>query len=178
MVGIVRSLWWILTLRLKSRKHLEAENLALRHQLNVMCRSAPKRVRLRSSDRLLFDGARLRSLWRKSYDNGAASAAYNNKAFASDTQFLFFDERLKNSCNLGRILICPGGGGTTAPFFVLRESDDLNRIIGCWPSICSYHPAITTLSRTDTASIVLRRSVPPQLDGKAANQEVSGDDRY
>ncbi len=54
MVGIVRSLWWILTLRLKSRKRLEAENVALRHQLNVVCRSAPKRVRLRGFDRLLF----------------------------------------------------------------------------------------------------------------------------
>jgi hypothetical protein len=41
-------------LRLKSRERIEAENLALRHQLNVVCRSARKRVRLCSSDRLLF----------------------------------------------------------------------------------------------------------------------------
>ena len=54
MVGIMRALWWILGLRLKSRARIEAENLALRHQLNVVCRQAPKRVRLRSSDRLLF----------------------------------------------------------------------------------------------------------------------------
>ena len=54
MVGIMRVLWWILGSRLKSRERLEAENLALRYQLNVVCRSAPKRVRLRSCDRLLF----------------------------------------------------------------------------------------------------------------------------
>ncbi len=41
-------------MRLKSRERIEAENLALRHQLNVVCRSARKRVRLCRSDRLLF----------------------------------------------------------------------------------------------------------------------------
>ena len=54
MVGIIRALWWALGLRLKSRGRIEAENLALRHQLNVVCRSARKRVRLCRSDRLLF----------------------------------------------------------------------------------------------------------------------------
>ena len=54
MAGIMRTLWWVLGLRLKSRARIEAENLALRHQLNVVRRSAPKRVRLRSSHRLLF----------------------------------------------------------------------------------------------------------------------------
>ena len=53
MVGIIRALWWILGLRLKSRERIEAENLALRHQLNIVCR-ARKRVRLCRSDRLLF----------------------------------------------------------------------------------------------------------------------------
>ena len=37
-----------------SRERIEAENLALRHQLNVVCRSARKRVRLCRSGRLLF----------------------------------------------------------------------------------------------------------------------------
>ena len=54
MARIIRALWWILGLRLKLRERIEAENLALRHQLNVVCRSARKRVRLCSSDRLLF----------------------------------------------------------------------------------------------------------------------------
>ncbi len=54
MMGIVRALWWIIGSRLKSRERLEAENLALRQQLNVVCRSAPQRPRLRGSDRLLF----------------------------------------------------------------------------------------------------------------------------
>ena len=50
----MRELWWIFGSRLKSRKRLEAENLSLRHQLNIVCRSAPKRVRLRRFDRFLF----------------------------------------------------------------------------------------------------------------------------
>ncbi len=54
MVGIIRALWWILGLRLKSRERIEAENLVLRHQLNIARRSAGNRVRLCSSDRLLF----------------------------------------------------------------------------------------------------------------------------
>ena len=38
----------------RSRRSLEAENLALRHQLNVLHRRAPKRPALRDFDRLLF----------------------------------------------------------------------------------------------------------------------------
>jgi len=54
MIGIVRELWWILASRFKSRKRLEAENLALRHQITVLRRSMPQRPRLRGSDRVLF----------------------------------------------------------------------------------------------------------------------------
>ena len=39
-IGIMRALWSILGLRLKSRVRIEAENLALRRQLNVVYRSA------------------------------------------------------------------------------------------------------------------------------------------
>ena len=45
---------WFLASLLKSHKQLKAENLALRHQLNVVCRRAPRRARLRNSDRFLF----------------------------------------------------------------------------------------------------------------------------
>ncbi len=54
MIGIVRTLWWILASLLKSRKRLEAENLVLRHQVTVLRRSVPQRLRLRGSDRFLF----------------------------------------------------------------------------------------------------------------------------
>jgi hypothetical protein len=37
----------------KSRRRLEAENLFLRHQLNIALRRAPSRLRLYDSDRLL-----------------------------------------------------------------------------------------------------------------------------
>ncbi len=40
----------------RSRARLEAEILVLRHQLNVLRRKAPKRVALRSIDRLVFAG--------------------------------------------------------------------------------------------------------------------------
>jgi hypothetical protein len=38
----------------KSRTRLEAENLFLRHQLNIALRRAPPRLRLRGSDRALL----------------------------------------------------------------------------------------------------------------------------
>jgi len=38
----------------KSRRRLEAENLVLRHQLNVLQQRAPRRVHLRWADRALF----------------------------------------------------------------------------------------------------------------------------
>ena len=40
--------------RFKSRACLEGEVLALRHQLNILNRTAPKRVRFTGFDRLLF----------------------------------------------------------------------------------------------------------------------------
>jgi hypothetical protein len=45
---------WLLLGLIRSRRSLEAENLALRHQLNVLCRSAPKRPVLSNFDRLIF----------------------------------------------------------------------------------------------------------------------------
>src|SRR5258708_12360690 len=38
----------------KSRRRVEAENLFLRHQLNIALRQAPPRLRLRGSDRALL----------------------------------------------------------------------------------------------------------------------------
>ena len=54
MIGIVRALWWFLVSLLKSRRQLEAENLALQHQVIVLGRSAPRRLRLGGADRLMF----------------------------------------------------------------------------------------------------------------------------
>jgi len=45
----------------KSRSRLEAENLSLRHQLNMALRRAPPRPRLRGSDRALL--AWMTKLW-------------------------------------------------------------------------------------------------------------------
>jgi len=45
----------------KSRWRLEAENLFLRHQLNIALRQAPPRLRLRGSDRALLVG--MTKLW-------------------------------------------------------------------------------------------------------------------
>src|SRR6476660_876654 len=45
---------WLLLGLVRSRRSLEAENLALRHQLNVLRRSAPKRAALSNFDRLIF----------------------------------------------------------------------------------------------------------------------------
>ena len=66
MFGIVRAIWWFLVSQLKSRRRLEAENLALRHQVTVLRRSAPKRLRLRASDR--FPLMLLYRLWPRVLD--------------------------------------------------------------------------------------------------------------
>jgi len=42
MIGLARALWWKLILLLKSRRRLESENLALRHQVAVLRRSVPR----------------------------------------------------------------------------------------------------------------------------------------
>jgi transposase InsO family protein len=54
MLSVINLLWaWLASLA-KSRHRLQAENLILRHQLNVLRRQAPRRVRLSSTDRLAF----------------------------------------------------------------------------------------------------------------------------
>jgi hypothetical protein len=54
MLTIVRLIWSWLTTLLKSRERLEAENVVLRHQLNVLRRWAPQRMRLSELNRLAF----------------------------------------------------------------------------------------------------------------------------
>jgi len=54
MVELIKALWWTVGSWLKSRGQLRAENLALRHQLNIVRRRSPGRLRLRNSDRVLF----------------------------------------------------------------------------------------------------------------------------
>jgi hypothetical protein len=54
MVEWLRQLAYALSLRFKSRARLEAENLVLRQQLNVLMRKLPKRLRLTNSDRVLL----------------------------------------------------------------------------------------------------------------------------
>ncbi len=53
MLTLVRSIVSVLASRFRSRAVLELENLALRHQLNVLRRQQPGRPRLSSIDRLL-----------------------------------------------------------------------------------------------------------------------------
>ena len=45
---------WAFAAPFKTRSKLEAENLVLRHQLAMLHRSAPRRAKLGSTDRLLF----------------------------------------------------------------------------------------------------------------------------
>jgi hypothetical protein len=49
-------IWWTFVGRFRSRGALEAENLVLRQQINVLQRTAPKRPRFDSIDRLIFVG--------------------------------------------------------------------------------------------------------------------------
>jgi len=56
MSDLCRLIWCGLIELFRPRCDLEAENLVLRHQLNVLRRKAPKRVALGSIDRLLLVG--------------------------------------------------------------------------------------------------------------------------
>jgi hypothetical protein len=62
MFAILHALGMFVADLFKSRYRLEAENLFLRHQLNIALRSAPpRRLRLRGSDRALL--AWMTRLW-------------------------------------------------------------------------------------------------------------------
>src|SRR5437016_6527698 len=54
MVAIIYLLGTFIADLLKSRRRLEVENLFLRHQLNIVLRRPPRRLRLRGSDRALM----------------------------------------------------------------------------------------------------------------------------
>ena len=54
MFAILHALGMFVADMFKSRFRLEAENLFLRHQLNIALRRAPPRLRLRGSDRPLL----------------------------------------------------------------------------------------------------------------------------
>ena len=54
MIACLRLLTRFLVSLLKSRRRLEAENVILRHQLNVLRRAAPPKLRLTSTDWLIF----------------------------------------------------------------------------------------------------------------------------
>ena len=56
MCNLCRLIWDALVGRFRSRASLEAENVALRHQLNILRRNSPKRPTLGSFDRLVFSG--------------------------------------------------------------------------------------------------------------------------
>ncbi len=56
MWDFCRLTWWTLVGLFRSRRALEAENLVLRQQINVLRRTAPKRLLISSIDRLLFVG--------------------------------------------------------------------------------------------------------------------------
>src|SRR5450631_2702240 len=54
MGDILKLIWWAVVGLFRSRASLEAENLALRHQLNVLQRQSPKRLTFGNFDRLVF----------------------------------------------------------------------------------------------------------------------------
>ena len=56
MFNLCRLIWSALVGRFRSRASLEAENLALRHQLNILRRRSPKKLTLSNIDRLVFAG--------------------------------------------------------------------------------------------------------------------------
>jgi transposase InsO family protein len=56
MGGLCKLIWWAVVGLFRSRTSLQAENLMLRHQLNVLCRKSPARIAFSGFDRLIFTG--------------------------------------------------------------------------------------------------------------------------
>ena len=54
MADMLKLIWWAVVGLFRSRASLEAENLTLRHQLNVLLRKSPKRFAFCNFDRLVF----------------------------------------------------------------------------------------------------------------------------
>src|SRR5262245_47945931 len=54
MKDLCRLIWWALVGMFRSRAALEAENLVLRQQINVLRRAGPKRPAFSRTDRLIF----------------------------------------------------------------------------------------------------------------------------
>ena len=54
MIGILTLIYSSLVDCFRGRSRLQAENIALRHQLNILRRKTPKRIRLNSWERLVF----------------------------------------------------------------------------------------------------------------------------
>jgi hypothetical protein len=56
MGDLLNLIWYAVAGLFRSRTALQTEVLALRHQLNVLRRRAPKRVAVNNIDRLVFAG--------------------------------------------------------------------------------------------------------------------------
>ena len=56
MRDMLKLIWWVVIGLFRSRASLEAEIVALRHQLNVLRRKSPKRLTFNNFDRLIFAG--------------------------------------------------------------------------------------------------------------------------
>jgi len=56
MWDLCRLIWWALVRRFRSRAALEPENLVLRHQINVLRRTASTRPRFGNIDHSIFIG--------------------------------------------------------------------------------------------------------------------------
>ena len=56
MGDMLKLIWWVVIGLFRSRASLEAEIVALRHQLNVLRRKSTKRLAFSNFDRLIFAG--------------------------------------------------------------------------------------------------------------------------
>jgi|SRR5260221_13404866 hypothetical protein len=92
---------------LKSRRRLEVENLFLRHQLNIILRRPPQRLRLRGSDRPFCErlpaslgDLHTRDFNRASADNHAL-AVCGGESGAHKLNYLFDSEAMGEQDRLG-----------------------------------------------------------------------------
>jgi hypothetical protein len=88
MTDVLRLILAVLASLFKSRAELEAENLVLRQQINVLSRRMPKRPALTNIDRLLFVWGQRVAESTALFDNPKSSAiAFFGKRFMAGWTF-------------------------------------------------------------------------------------------
>jgi hypothetical protein len=121
---VLKLIWWAVIALFRLRASLEADILALRHQLTVLRRKTPKRLAFSSFDRLVF--ASLYSLILPSPVGafchfGPCGAGFGRRSLVAIFQFPFRWGRDRFDCGQGLVRRAPLGGLVGADAAAINE---------------------------------------------------------